>query len=38
MIQILINFIIISEALGQVMAVVGAAQKIVELLDYKPKI
>ena len=29
---------IISDVFGHVMSVVGAAQKVVELIEYKPKI
>ena len=48
MIQILINFMLIASVLGSIMTVrnlyrtilqiVGASQKIVELLEYEPKI
>lgn len=38
MIELLINFMILASVLGSVMSVIGASYKIVELLEYKPKI
>lgn len=38
LIQILLNFLVLSSVLGSVMAIVGASYKIVELLEYEPNI
>lgn len=38
MMQILINFMILAQVLGSVMSIIGASYKIVELLEYSPKI
>jgi ATP-binding cassette subfamily B protein len=38
MMQILINFMILASVLGSVMSIIGASHKVVELLDYVPKI
>lgn len=38
MVQLLMNFMILSSVLGAVMAVVGASHKIVKIIEYKPKI
>jgi ABC-type multidrug transport system fused ATPase/permease subunit len=37
-VQLLMNFMILSAVLGSVMAVVGASHKIVKIIEYKPKI
>lgn len=38
MMQILLNFMILASVLGSVMSIIGASHKVVELLDYEPKI
>lgn len=38
MMQILLNFMILASVLGSVMSIIGASHKIVELLEYEPKI
>ena len=38
MMQILINFMVLASVLGSVMSIIGASYKIVELLEYEPKI
>jgi ATP-binding cassette subfamily B protein len=38
MMQILINFMILASVLGSVMSIIGASHKVVELLEYEPKI
>jgi ATP-binding cassette, subfamily B (MDR/TAP), member 9 len=38
MMQILINFMILAQVLGSIFSVVGASYKIVEMLEYKPRI
>lgn len=38
MIQILVNFVILGQVLGSIMQIVGASDKIIELLEYEPRI
>jgi ABC-type multidrug transport system fused ATPase/permease subunit len=38
MIQILVNFVILGQVLGSIMQIIGASDKLIELLEYEPRI
>ncbi len=38
LVQILVNFLIVAQVFGSISTIIGASQKIVELLEYEPKI